>query len=117
MIDGNPIVPRPVYHHLLEPEITDDANRDLCVIRVICRGKSNGRPATCTLDLVERYDEATGFTAMEKLTGWHAAMVAILSAKGEVLCGGIPVESVLSSEQIAQESAKRGWKVQNKTMV
>lgn len=116
-INGTPVVPRDLYHTLLEPKITDDANCDICVIRVICRGKSNGLISTCTLDLMERHDETTGFTAMEKLTGWHAAMVAILSAKGEVPRGGIPVESVLSSEQIAHESAKRGWNILNKTTI
>ncbi|MDP6232477.1 MAG: hypothetical protein QF913_09955 [Nitrospinaceae bacterium] len=72
---------------------------------------------TCTLDLVERYDKATGFTAMEKLTGWHAAMVAILSAQGEVPRGGVPVESVLTSEQIARECYKRGWNIRNTTTI
>ena len=30
------------------------------------------------VDLVDRYDPQTGFAAMERLTGWHAAIMAAL---------------------------------------
>ncbi|KMP12599.1 hypothetical protein UR09_00800 [Candidatus Nitromaritima sp. SCGC AAA799-A02] len=114
-LNDQPIVPRDFYHTLLESKITGGTIRDICVIRVICRGRTRNKPASCTLDLTETYDEATGFTAMEKLTGWHAAMVAILSARGEIPRGAVPVESVLSADQIARESALRGWEIKNST--
>jgi len=108
-VNGSSIVPRDIFHALLEPKITGDQIRDICVIRTQCNGKTHGKPSSSTLELIETWDEKTGFTAMEKLTGWHAAMVAILSAKGEIPRGGIPVETALTAEALTKEGALRGW--------
>ncbi len=113
-VNGSSIVPRDIFHALLEPKITADQVRDICVIRTQCKGKSEGKPSSCTLDLVETCDDATGFTAMEKLTGWHAAMVAILSARGEIPRGGIPVETALTAEALTREGPRRGWEFKKK---
>ncbi len=108
-VNGSSLAPREMFHALLEPKITEDKIRDICVIRTQCNGTSGGKPSSCTLELVETWDEATGFTAMEKLTGWHAAMVAILAARGEIPRGGIPVETALTAEALTKEGALRGW--------
>ena len=112
-VNGSSIAPRDIFHALLEPKITDDRIRDICVIRTQCKGKSRGKPSSCTLELVETWDEKTGFTAMEKLTGWHAAMVAILSAQGKIPRGGVPVETALTAKALTKEGAKRGWEFKN----
>jgi len=54
------------------------------------RGELDGNPITVTVDMVDRHDPATGFAAMERLTGWHAAMMAALIAAGEVPSGCTP---------------------------
>ena len=112
-LNGSSIVPREIFHALLEPKITADRIRDICVIRTQCNGKTGAEPSSCTLELIETWDEATGFTAMEKLTGWHAAIVAILSARGEIPRGGIPVETALTAEALAREGTLRGWEFKN----
>lgn len=112
-VNGSSLAPRDMFHALLEPKITGGQIRDICVIRTQCNGKSLGKPSSCTLELIETWDEKTGFTAMEKLTGWHAAMVAILSAKGETPRGGIPVETALTAEALTKEGARRGWEFKN----
>lgn len=108
-VNGSHVSPREVFHSLLERKIASDALRDICVIRVQCNGESDGETSSCALELIETYDEATGFTAMEKLTGWHASMIAILSAKGDIPRGGIPVEIALTPGQLTEEAGKRGW--------
>ncbi len=75
-VDGKKVVPRHVFHALFEPQVTPKKIRDICVERVRALGTKDGRPAEVVVDLVDRYDEATGFTSMERLTGWHAAIVA-----------------------------------------
>ena len=45
------------------------------------KGIKDGRHAVAQVDLVDLYDEATGFTAMERTTGWHAAIVAAMVAR------------------------------------
>jgi lysine 6-dehydrogenase len=112
-VNGSSIAPRDIFHALLEPKITGEQIRDICVIRTQCNGKNSEKPSSCTLELVETWDEKTGFTAMEKLTGWHAAIVAILSAQGKIPRGGVPVETALTAEALTREGTKRGWKFKN----
>ncbi|NIQ03457.1 MAG: hypothetical protein GWM98_26360, partial [Nitrospinaceae bacterium] len=114
-VDGRPVVPREVFHTLLEPKITAETIKDICVLRARCNGKSNGKKAFAVVDLVETYDETTGFTAMEKFTGWHAAIVAMLSARGEIPRGAVPVEVALTPEALVREGKKRGWEFKIRT--
>jgi len=46
-------------------------------------GKKAGRPAQAIVYLEDYFNETTGFTAMERTTGWDAAMVAEMMAHGQ----------------------------------
>ena len=112
MVDGQPLIPRDVFHALLEPKITSaEPIEDIGIIRTTCKGQTNGSPASCTLELIETHDDATGFTAMEKLTGWHAAIIAILGAQGKLAKGALPVEKALTGKTFDTEVAKRSWSI------
>ena len=111
-VDGKTVIPRDVFHALLEPQITStEPTQDICVIRTTCTGRSNGALAECTLELIETHDQKTGFTAMEKLTGWHAAIIAILGAQGKLAKGALPVEQALTGKTFDTEVAQRGWEM------
>ncbi len=109
-VAGAQVVPRDVFHALLEPRIGVTAGivPDVCVMRVTGTGENNGRPESFTVELVDRFDEGTGFTAMQRLTGWHAAIVAGLAVRGQLPAGVRSVESV-SGALIVAEGRKRGW--------
>lgn len=106
------VVPREVFHALLEPRITDPNAKDICIVYVRCRGLRGGVPAEAVVSLVDRYDEATGFRAMERLTGWHASIMAILGARGAIPRGAIPVERAAPGDMIVAEVRRRGLDVQ-----
>jgi lysine 6-dehydrogenase len=108
------VVPREVFHALLEPKITRPEIRDVCIIRVKCVGKKNGKDAEAVVELIDYYDESTGFTAMQRLTGWHASIVAILGAHGKIKSGAVPVELVVPGETIVDEARRRGLKIEMK---
>ena len=99
----------PLY--LLEERLRDPEARDVCVIHIRARGRKDGRPAEARVQLVDYYDEATGFSAMEKFTGWHAAIVLELAVKEEIPPGATPIERALSGERFLPEAARRGWTV------
>jgi len=107
---GVRVVPRDVLHTLLEPRIGSRGAivRDVCVMRVKGLGDLQGKPAEITVELVDRYDERTGFTAMQRLTGWHAAIVLGLAVRGRLPRGVRSVESIAGSLIVA-EGRKRGW--------
>lgn len=102
------IVPRDVFHTLLAPHISASHIKDVCVIRIKGIGKKNQNKTTITLDLIDYYDEETGFTAMERLTGWHCSIMMIFQAKGIVPAGGIPMEIAVDPEVFIPELQKRG---------
>jgi lysine 6-dehydrogenase len=107
-VDGQPVVPRHLYHRLLEPKITRRNVRDVCVMRAVGVGEKDGRPARVTVDLVDRYDEATGFTAMERLTGWHAAIMMGFQARGEIAAGAYRMEQTAKASLVMAEFERRG---------
>lgn len=101
------VVPRDVLHTLLEPKITQPKIYDICVIRVKCIGKKDGRHAEAAVELIDYYNEKTGFTAMERLTGWHASIVAILAAQGRLPRGVIPIELAVPGPMFMKEAKRR----------
>jgi lysine 6-dehydrogenase len=110
---GTRVAPRDVLHALLEPRIgmsPGEVVKDLCVMRVTGIGERGGREARATVELVDRYDEGTGFTAMQRLTGWHAAIVLGLAVRGQLPTGVRPVESVPGALIVA-EGRRRGWHI------
>ena len=109
---GTSVAPRDVFHALLDPRIGSGGEtvRDICVMRVRARGETSGRPHEAIVELVDRYDEATGFTAMQRLTGWHAAICLGLAVRRHLNSGVVPVEKI-SGTLVVSESRKRGWSI------
>jgi len=111
-VDGQPVVPRHVLHALWEPQIrADPTTRDVIIIRILATGRKNGRNAEVWVDLIHKYDEGTGFTAMEQGTGWHAAIMTAAIARGRVPKGVVPVESAMSGSEFVAEAEKRGFQI------
>ncbi len=109
---GTAVAPRAVLEALLVDRLTDPGVRDVCAIHVRARGTREGRAAEARVHLVDRWDRATGFLAMEKLTGWHAAMVLALAVQGAIPSGVVPVELALSGTSFLELAPARGWQVE-----
>jgi len=109
-VDGTRVVPRDVLHALIDPKIrAQPGDPDLVIVRVLAKGRKGGRPAQVQVELVDRYDEATGFTAMERTTGWDGALKAIMNAQGRTPRGVNPAELAVSGPDYAEELRKRGF--------
>ena len=108
------VVPRDLFHTLFQPLVTYPNDRDVVVIRIRATGRKEGRPTEVILDLMDFYDEETGFTAMERTTGWDAAIVAGMMARGQTPRGAVPVELAVPPDLFVQELAKRGIHVRTK---
>jgi len=107
-VEKQTIIPRQVYHALLSPQITFQEVKDICIMRATGKGMKDQKQATVTVDLVDRYDSTTGFTGMERLTGWHCAIMLSLQAQNKVQPGASPVELAVPASQFMQELKKRG---------
>lgn len=108
-VGGTSITPRDVFHALFEPKVTHRGEPDLVVIRVIARGTKDGRRAESQIDLLDYFDANTGFTAMERTTGWDAAIVAAMMARGAVPRGAHPVETGVPAREFVAELRARGF--------
>jgi lysine 6-dehydrogenase len=107
-VGNTTITPRAVFARLFEPKVTFPEDKDMVVIRIICKGKNNGKPAEAQVDVMDFYDEETGFTSMERTTGWSIAIVALMMADGRARKGAVPLELAISSPEFVQELRRRG---------
>jgi lysine 6-dehydrogenase len=109
-VDGVPVVPRDVLHAVLDPRIrAKQGEPDLVIVRVLARGRRDGRAAEALVELIDRYDPETGFTAMERTTGWDGSIKAILNAQGITPRGAHPAEIAVPGPLYADELRRRGF--------
>jgi len=113
--EGQQISPRRLLFDLLRPLIDfPDDPRDLCVMRTRCRGAKDGRPATLTFDLIDHYDPQTGFTSMERMTGFPASLGAIMIAGGRLAAGARPMEVVMPTGEFIDGLKARGFQIEQR---
>lgn len=105
------VVPREVFHALFEPKVTFPGDKDTVIVRVRAVGKKDGRDAEAVVELIDHFDEATGFTAMERATGWSAAIVAEMMAHGLTPRGAGGVETFVPARLFVEEMRRRGLSV------
>lgn len=114
-IGNTQVTPRDVFHALYEPKVTfpdePEKSKDIVLVRVKVLGKKAGKPAQALVELVDRFDEKTGFTAMERTTGWDAAIVAEMMAHGLTRRGAGGVESFVPAGLFMNELHRRGFNI------
>jgi lysine 6-dehydrogenase len=110
-IDGVKVVPREVFHTLFLPKVDFPEDKDLVIVRVKATGEKDGKDAEALVEVIDYYDEDTGFTAMERNTGWSAAIVAEMMARGDTPKGAGGVEKMVPAKAFVDELNRRGIKV------
>jgi lysine 6-dehydrogenase len=111
------VVPRQVFHALFEPKVTFQIEKDLVIVRVKALGKKDGRQAEATVELIDYYDEQTGFTAMERSTGWSGAIVAEMMAHGQTPRGAGGVESFVPPAKFVDALRQRGVHISESVVI
>jgi lysine 6-dehydrogenase len=111
-VNGIKVAPREVLHTLLDPKLrAKPGEPDLVIVRVLAKGRKAGRATQVLLDLIDRFDEVTGFTAMERTTGWDGSIKAILNAQGVTPRGVNPAEVAVSGPLYVAELRRRGFRL------
>ena len=105
------VVPRDVFHTLFEPKVLFPEDKDLVIVRVSAFGKLAGKDSQAFVEMIDYYDETTGFSAMERGTGWSAAIVAEMMARGETPRGAGGVEKMVPAKPFVQALRQRGIQV------
>src|SRR5205823_410134 len=91
------------------PRLNKPEGRDLVALRVVVTGKKGGAPAKRTFELVDRYDEEHGISAMMRTTGYSLSITGLMQVRGQVKPAGVhtPDECIPPREYL-DELAKRG---------
>jgi lysine 6-dehydrogenase len=112
LLEGNEIIPRDVFHLLLEPKIiASEDYKDICLIRVIVRGLKEGKPHEFIGELVDKYDKKTGFSSMQRLTGWHTAIMLEMAVQGRARKGVHGLETAVAPAEFISEVKDRGIEI------
>src|SRR5206468_2723239 len=79
-IDGAPVIPRHVFYKVFGDALKQIQDLDQCVVRGVGIGTRNGVAVRLQVDIHDRQCLRTGFTAMERLTGFSISIHAIEAA-------------------------------------
>ena len=95
-VEGAKVAPKSVVDAVLYPWVRlEEGERDITLFRVEAIGNKGGAPVCQKVEMVDRYDEALGFTSMARTTAFTAAIVARMMARGDV-----KAEGLLTPEQV-----------------
>lgn len=107
-VKGQSVVPRDLFHAVAQPKLSFPEDKDLAVLRVTCSGIKDGQPKSLQYTIIDFHDDVTGFTAMERTTGFPAAIVTHMMARGDSVKGSVPLEKSIPAAPFMAELAKRG---------
>jgi lysine 6-dehydrogenase len=107
-VKGIKVAPRDVFLTVVGPKLTKAKGPDLLALRVTVRGTKDGRPAERRFDLVDRYDENHGISAMMRTTGYSLSITGQMQARGQVGPPGVwtPDECMPAQAYIAELRAR-----------
>jgi lysine 6-dehydrogenase len=103
-VRGQQVVPREVFIAKVGPLLRKDPRRnpDLVAVRVEAEGEKEGEEMVLQWNLLDRFDAATGITAMMRTTGYSLAITGAFQAEGRIDPGvWTPDEAVPPVEYIA----------------
>jgi lysine 6-dehydrogenase len=110
-VDGRGVRPRRVLGELLLRHLPSD-EPDAVLIRLEFRGERGGGAGELRYDIIDRFDEGTGLSAMMRTTAFPASIIAQMMARGETTeRGAVPQERCVPPDLFVAELAKRNIKI------
>ena len=109
LVDGHAVVPRHLLHERLTTCLPSDDRRDLVTMTCDAVAAADGR--RLRIELHDRFDEATGFTAMERTTAWSTTICAHDVAQGKITPGPRPLERAVDPHDYLRSLVRRGFDV------
>jgi lysine 6-dehydrogenase len=107
-VKGLKVAPRDLFVAVVGPKLSKPRGKDLLALRVIVAGTKDGRPAERRFDLVDRYDEKHGISAMMRTTGFSLSITGQMQVRRQVGPTGVwtPDECVPPEAYIAELRAR-----------
>ena len=107
-VKGTKVIPRDVFVSVVGPKLAKPDSRDLLALRVTVTGMKGGKKARRQFDLVDRFDETIGVSAMMRTTGYSLSITGQMQVRGEVSPPGVwtPDECIPAQAYIAELRAR-----------
>lgn len=106
-VDGARVKPRRLLGEMLTRHLPAD-EPDLVLIRVEFCGVIDNVQQTLRYDILDRFDERTGLSAMMRTTAFPASIIAQMMARGETAVrGAVPQELCVPADLFVAELTKR----------
>lgn len=102
------VIPVELFHKLMGEALRDPNDKDQVIVRGVGVGTKGGQKRRIQIDIHEKHDDATGFTAMERLTGFSTATYAKHLADGGCDPGCHRYETAMTGQKFVDEIQKRG---------
>ncbi|HEX8921745.1 MAG TPA: saccharopine dehydrogenase C-terminal domain-containing protein [Pyrinomonadaceae bacterium] len=110
-VEDRRVRPRRLLAEMLLRHLPAD-EPDVVLIRVEFRGVSQGTKKRLRYDIIDRFDESTGLSAMMRTTSFPASIIAQMMARGEITKkGAIPQEHSVPPDIFVGELAKRNIQI------
>jgi len=106
-VKGTRVLPVDVFCAIMGPKLHDPDDKDQVLVRAIVTGMKGGQEKTHEIEIHDFYDDDTGFSAMERMTGFPTSVVAIEIAKGNVPHGCIRYELAIPGEVMVENLCRR----------
>lgn len=111
---GCKVSPKKVFCEVFGPELAKFEDEDQCAVRGIGVGVKDGRPTAIQIDIFDRQCPDTGFTSMERLTGFSTSIIAQEVAQGRVEKGAVRYEKAMTGTAFLRELVRRNVDVRIK---
>jgi len=107
VVDYQKVTPRKVFGELLQKNLPAD-EPDYVLVRLDFVGTRDETQSTLRYDIVDKFDAATGLSAMMRTTAFPASIIAQMMAKGDVLeRGATPQEKAIDPDRFVAELERR----------
>lgn len=107
-LSGGKVIPRDLFHAVVAPRLSFPDDKDLVVLRVTVEGRQGDEILKVELEVIDFEDEQTGFSAMQRTTGFSGSIVAIMMAHGEIEPGATPLERAVDGRRFVERFKERG---------
>ena len=112
-VKGMKVVPRDAFIASVAPRLTKPEGRDLVALRVVVEGTKDGAAKRIGWQLIDRYDEETGISAMMRTTGFSLSITAQMQVRGQVQPPGVHTpDECMPAKAYIGELAKRGVRIE-----
>lgn len=106
------VSPRQAFSAVMEKRLAFPNVPDVVLVRV----EAQSPHETLRLEMIEREDPETGFTAMERLTGFSTAIVALEICAGQIAPGCYGCETAVDPVRFQRELERRGIQVRRSSL-